>query len=148
MELTPRSAGSSSSNSRASLIEIDVKCNHNITAVLRTVKKGSRNNIGKRFYGCPLWPRGDCGFFQWECSGCAELQSKLSMKEKELTIVEEMVEKMKAKKVGHEEIVRELKAELSHTRIELMRSARVEKYAAMAVLLSWVIFVVILMLIN
>ncbi|KAK9733370.1 hypothetical protein RND81_04G063200 [Saponaria officinalis] len=60
-------SSSSSSNSFGSKNTKVVFCNHSLAAVLRTVKKGP--NVGKKFYGCSLWPvvkQNGCGFFQLE----------------------------------------------------------------------------------
>ena len=71
--------------------EVEVKCHHQIDSKLRMVRSGS--NLGKKFYGCSLWPVSgqnqtwvtnigclsiaslilflyfpknvDCGFFRW-----------------------------------------------------------------------------------
>ena len=42
-------SGSSSTHS-----EVEVKCHHQIDSKPRMVKSGS--NLGKKFYGCSLWP--------------------------------------------------------------------------------------------
>ena len=34
--------------------EVEVKCHHQIHSKLRMVKSGS--DLGKKFYGCSLWP--------------------------------------------------------------------------------------------
>ena len=34
--------------------EVEVKCHHQIDSKLRMVRSGS--NLGKKFYGCSLWP--------------------------------------------------------------------------------------------
>ncbi|KAL2903871.1 DNA topoisomerase 3-alpha [Bienertia sinuspersici] len=44
----------SSSNSGCSSKLKRVKCNCGNDVVVRTVRNG--NNVGSKFYGCPLWP--------------------------------------------------------------------------------------------
>ncbi|KAL2925352.1 DNA topoisomerase 3-alpha, partial [Bienertia sinuspersici] len=44
----------SSSNSGCSSKLKRVKCKCGSDAVVRTVRNG--NNVGSKFYGCPLWP--------------------------------------------------------------------------------------------
>ncbi|KAL9243998.1 hypothetical protein vseg_017821 [Gypsophila vaccaria] len=52
---------SSSSNTWSSNLSNEILCNHNLSAVIRTVKKGP--NVGKIFFGCPLWPNKHFGLF-------------------------------------------------------------------------------------
>ncbi|KAK9756892.1 hypothetical protein RND81_01G127800 [Saponaria officinalis] len=48
-----RSLSGSSNSAQKSIL-----CKHNLDAVLRTTKNGK--NVGRRFYGCPLWPETEC----------------------------------------------------------------------------------------
>ncbi|KAK9683777.1 hypothetical protein RND81_10G163800 [Saponaria officinalis] len=54
-----RSVSGSSNSAQKSIL-----CKHNLDAVLRTIKNGK--NVGRRFYGCPLWPQNGCNFFMFE----------------------------------------------------------------------------------
>ncbi|KAK9755511.1 hypothetical protein RND81_01G030800 [Saponaria officinalis] len=54
-----RSVSGSSNSAQKSIL-----CKHNLDAVLRTTKNGK--NVGRRFYGCPLWPQNGCNFFMFE----------------------------------------------------------------------------------
>ena len=47
----PNAFGSGSSSTRS---EVEVKCQYQIDSNPRMVRSGS--NLGKKFYGCSLWP--------------------------------------------------------------------------------------------
>ncbi|KAL2941847.1 DNA topoisomerase 3-alpha [Bienertia sinuspersici] len=102
-------SGSSSSFSRSRSRSIPsspppVKCFHDEIAPLRTVKFHGPTR-GKRFYGCPYWPR-TCGYFKWadEVDEVKELQFMLFEKDTAISelqyekeCLEESVKKLKEK---------------------------------------------------
>ncbi|XP_057250270.1 uncharacterized protein LOC130591265 [Beta vulgaris subsp. vulgaris] len=57
-----KSASSGSSSWRSA--ERVTLCYHNTPPKLRTTKTRGLN-YGRKFYGCALWPKSDCGFFLW-----------------------------------------------------------------------------------
>ncbi|KMS96378.1 hypothetical protein BVRB_9g225730 [Beta vulgaris subsp. vulgaris] len=149
-------SGSGSVNTRSSHQAI-VKCNHDIPTKLRTVKSGG--HVGRKFYGCAMWPAADCGFFKWEvnegyskeCHECEELHVKLleqftSIAELELQfkIFEDKVSKIKMKKDKMAAEVEEMRKEMARINAELAKSNGGEKLAIRALLLSWIFFAVII----
>uniref|UniRef100_A0A803N2Y7 GRF-type domain-containing protein n=1 Tax=Chenopodium quinoa TaxID=63459 RepID=A0A803N2Y7_CHEQI len=132
-----RSGSSSSTNSG---FVASIRCNCGREAVVRTVKKGP--NLGKKFHSCPLWPDTDCKLFKWAEGGDAiadELRFQLFEKdttiaelELEKSLIEEKVNKLEVTKSKLQEETKKLTAEVTQLRIELMKSARMEKNVSMA----------------
>ncbi|CAH9126251.1 unnamed protein product [Cuscuta epithymum] len=105
--------GSSSRGSRSEIKasrERSVECFHYVYSNHRTVKNGP--NIGRQFYGCALWPKDDCSYFQWvEDNPCVFLEEKTNDKgnlveqllmekkdlEEKIVKLEKKKEKMRAK---------------------------------------------------
>uniref|UniRef100_A0A803MYZ1 GRF-type domain-containing protein n=1 Tax=Chenopodium quinoa TaxID=63459 RepID=A0A803MYZ1_CHEQI len=142
----------SSSSRGAGLISSRLKYRCGAVAVVRMEKSG--DNAGMKFFGCPNWPVGDCGFFQLvnvSNGGDAELRFKLfekdtSIAEKEIEF-EFMKEKLKVveKKLDMKtEELNDTKMELSHTIIELMKATRNEKNFSLALFVSWIFFAMFL----
>uniref|UniRef100_A0A803MKG1 GRF-type domain-containing protein n=1 Tax=Chenopodium quinoa TaxID=63459 RepID=A0A803MKG1_CHEQI len=80
------------------LISSRVKCRCGAFAVVRMAKSG--DNAGMKFFGCPNWPVGDCGFFQWVnvLNGVdAKLRFKLFKKDTTLAEKEMEVDFLKEK---------------------------------------------------
>ncbi|XP_056683668.1 uncharacterized protein [Spinacia oleracea] len=135
-----RSVSGYSQNSRMVL-----KCECGNDAVVRTVKHGP--NVGMKFHGCPLWPNTKCIFFRWisDHNQNEELEIKMLEMEQQQHLMAEKNKKLKGKKKNLEEENQELKIELCHTRVELMKTSRNEKNFSMALLCSWVFFCILLM---
>uniref|UniRef100_A0A803MES4 GRF-type domain-containing protein n=1 Tax=Chenopodium quinoa TaxID=63459 RepID=A0A803MES4_CHEQI len=145
------STGSSSSRG-GGLISSRVKCRCGAFAVVRMAKSG--DNAGMNFFGCPNWPVGDCGFFQWvNVSNGVDAELRFKLFEKDTTLAEKemevdfMKEKLKIveKKLDMKtEELNDTKMELSHTRIELMKATRNEKNFSLALFVSWIFFAMFL----
>ncbi|KAL2902439.1 DNA topoisomerase 3-alpha, partial [Bienertia sinuspersici] len=98
-----------------------MKCFHDEITPLRTVKFHGPPQ-GKRFYGCPFWPR-TCGYFKWadevdEDTAISELQY-----EKEC--LEEFVKKLKENNSKLEDDVNDLALE-NAVKFESMESVKVD----------------------
>ncbi|XP_056683669.1 uncharacterized protein [Spinacia oleracea] len=74
-----------------------------------------------------------------------ELEIKMLEMEQQQHLMAEKNKKLKGKKKNLEEENQELKIELCHTRVELMKTSRNEKNFSMALLCSWVFFCILLM---
>ncbi|CAH9052881.1 unnamed protein product, partial [Cuscuta europaea] len=59
--------GSSSWGRRTESTGFSNQCYHRLFCGPRMVKNGS--NTGRQFYGCALWPKEDCHYFQWVDEG-------------------------------------------------------------------------------
>ncbi|KAL2925594.1 DNA topoisomerase 3-alpha [Bienertia sinuspersici] len=121
-------SGSSSISKRDGQSRIRCRCGKD--AVVRTVRQGP--NLGMKFYGCPSWPVN------------LEKETIIHEMEAELKTKDEKIKKLQLKKENLEEDVQEMKFEVSCTRIELIKSARNEKNLMIALVLSWLFFVIIL----
>uniref|UniRef100_A0A803N9U1 GRF-type domain-containing protein n=1 Tax=Chenopodium quinoa TaxID=63459 RepID=A0A803N9U1_CHEQI len=83
------------------------KCRCGVVAVVRMAKIG--DNAGMKFFGCPKWPVGDCGIFQWVnvSNGVdAALRFKLFEKKTSLAVKEMEVDFMKDRIEGYGEEIR------------------------------------------
>ncbi|KAL2896591.1 DNA topoisomerase 3-alpha [Bienertia sinuspersici] len=150
-------SGSSSSFSRFRSRSIPsspppVKCFHDEIAPLRTVKFHGPT-LGKRFYGCPYWPR-TCGYFKWadEVDEVKELQFMLFEKDTAISelqyekeCLEESVKKLKENNSKLEDDVNELALE-NAVKFESMESVKADKKLVFAMLLSWIFFAVVLLI--
>ncbi|CAH9112451.1 unnamed protein product [Cuscuta europaea] len=120
-----------------------VQCYHNIYSKPRIVKSGA--NIGRRFYGCALWPKVDCSFFQWveEYHCMQEDDWKISEKEsvidrliEEKKKLEEKIAKLKKKKL-------KMTAKIEELQTSVCKQGKGEKCAYICLIMSWVLFVVV-----
>ncbi|KAK9671464.1 hypothetical protein RND81_12G031900 [Saponaria officinalis] len=118
-------AGSSNS------IQQYVLCKNKLGDVLRTIKKG--NNIGQRFYGCPLWPQNGCNFFLLENDTGRNLGSRR-------TECEHTVDDVSEKKVAEEKILKlKMKNKLLKKQVtELKNEAKLLKLAMFGLVLCFV----------
>ena len=104
---------------------------------------------------------GDCGFFKWEAEvriiniSWEELQGKLFENEKviaeleaEKIILDKKVKKLKIKRDNLEEAMQDMTNELCHMRAVVINYLRREKYVVVAVVMSWLIFVIVVMVRN
>ncbi|CAH9084263.1 unnamed protein product, partial [Cuscuta europaea] len=66
-------------------------CHHNIQANLRTVKKG--RNLGRKFFGCSLWPNADCRYFEWYNDNEVECHDEYKLMDKDIAIERLLAEK-------------------------------------------------------
>ncbi|KAL2903358.1 DNA-(apurinic or apyrimidinic site) lyase 2 [Bienertia sinuspersici] len=106
---------------------------------MRTVKNGP--NVGMKFYGCPKWPVTDCEFFQWvnwnmDNSNVVnrdvedvrfrllEKDTIIGEKEIEISFMKETLKKVELKLESKDKELKDIKMELSCTRIELMKASR------------------------
>uniref|UniRef100_A0A803L3K1 GRF-type domain-containing protein n=1 Tax=Chenopodium quinoa TaxID=63459 RepID=A0A803L3K1_CHEQI len=125
-----------------------LKCKCGVEAVIRRVRNG--DNVGKKFYGCPNWPEGDCGFFQWVNANNMDLEdlrfrvfekdTQVAEKEIEIDFMKEQLKKIEKNLDIKEDELNDTKMELCHTRIELMKAARNEKNFSIALFVSWIFF--------
>ncbi|KAL2934211.1 DNA topoisomerase 3-alpha, partial [Bienertia sinuspersici] len=108
----------------------NIRCNCGKEALIRTMQKGQ--NLGIKFYGCPLWPDTHCEFFRWvnEHTDTEEQQLKLDEKTK----------KLHSKKAKFEEDLKHIKNEVFEMRIEIIKCSRKEKNMYLALLFSWIFF--------
>ncbi|KAK9705125.1 hypothetical protein RND81_07G034700 [Saponaria officinalis] len=123
---------SSSSNSFGSKNTKVVFCNHSLAAVLRTAKKGP--NVGKKFYGCSLWPQNGCGFFQLE-EMQADVGSNSTTSDLE-TQIKNYEAKLKKLKLKNEK----LKLEVSMLKVKVEKHSKGEKIVMIWLIFSWIIF--------
>ncbi|KAL2905261.1 DNA topoisomerase 3-alpha [Bienertia sinuspersici] len=123
-------------------------CYHNELAPLRVVRHPGPN-MGKRFYGCPHWPR-TCGFFQWldECNDIRDLQYQLLEKEciiselqHENDILKVEVGNLKKKLSQKQDVVDELSIECTERSL-LMDEMFAKRRITYVLLFSWVFFAV------
>ncbi|KAL2924860.1 DNA topoisomerase 3-alpha [Bienertia sinuspersici] len=144
-------SGSSSISKRDGQSRIRCRCGKD--AVVRTVRQGP--NLGMKFYGCPSWPDTQCDMFRWVNQSInlddyamkiLEKETIIHEMEAELKTKDEKIKKLQLNKENLEEDVQEMKFEVSCTRIELIKSARNEKNLMIALVLSWLFFVIILLL--
>uniref|UniRef100_A0A803L510 GRF-type domain-containing protein n=1 Tax=Chenopodium quinoa TaxID=63459 RepID=A0A803L510_CHEQI len=141
-----RHNGSSSSTSSRnySLVASKMKCRCGLEAITRTVKNGE--NVGLKFHGCPRWPDGDCGFFEWAHVNpkvvddlrfqVFERDTQVAEKEMEIDFLKEELKKVEKKMGSKEDELDDTKMELCHTRIELMKATRNEKNFSISLLVS------------
>ncbi|KAK9690271.1 hypothetical protein RND81_09G117200 [Saponaria officinalis] len=122
---------SSSSNSCGSKNRNGVLCHHNLTAVLRTAKKGP--HVGMKFYGCSLWPQNGCGFFQLEEMQAVSASSMPSDIETQIQKYEAKLKKLKTKN-------EQLKLEVSMLKVKVDKHPKGEKIVMFGLILSWIIF--------
>ncbi|KAK9704791.1 hypothetical protein RND81_07G011300 [Saponaria officinalis] len=123
---------SSSSNSFGSKNTKVVFCSHNLAAVLRTAKKGP--HVGKKFYGCSLWPQNGCGFFQLE-EMQADVGSNSTTSDLE-TQIKNYEAKLKKLKLKNEK----LKMEVSMLKVKVEKHSKGEKIVMFGLIFSWIIF--------
>ncbi|KAK9663640.1 hypothetical protein RND81_14G107500 [Saponaria officinalis] len=116
------------SYSNSAKIPTEVHCHDELSAVLRTAKKGA--NEGKMFYGCPLWPKKSCGFFLLVNEMGADSTSSHHCNK---NCCEDQVVKLKTKN-------EKMKKELLQLRIEVKKRSNGEKMALIGLVLSWVFF--------
>ncbi|KAL2902122.1 Endonuclease 8-like 3 [Bienertia sinuspersici] len=114
-----------------------IRCRYGKDVMVRTVRQGPI--LGMKFYGCPLWSDTHCDMFRWANQSINLDDYAMKILEKE-TIIHEM----ELKKENIDEDAQEMKFEVSCTRIEFMKSARNEKNLMIALVLSWLLFVIIL----
>ncbi|KAK9749034.1 hypothetical protein RND81_02G098300 [Saponaria officinalis] len=127
-----RRPSSSSSNSLWSKNSKVVYCNHSLAAVLTTAKKGP--HVGKKFYGCSLWPQNGCGFFQLE-EMQADVGSNLTSSDLE-TQIKNYEAKLKKMKLKNEK----LKMEVSMLKVKVEKHSKGEKIVMFGLIFSWIIF--------
>ncbi|KAK9741633.1 hypothetical protein RND81_03G118500 [Saponaria officinalis] len=123
---------SSSSNSIGSRNTKVVFCNHSLAAMLRTVKKGP--NVGKKFYGCSLWPQNGCGFFQLE-EMQADVGSNSTTSDLEAQL-KNYEAKLKKLKVKNEKLI----MEVSMLKVKVEKHSKGEKIVMFGLIISWIIF--------
>ena len=105
----------------------------------------------------------DCGFFRWEeelekinvSSKWEELRANLLQNEKviaklevEKKILDEKVKKLKMKRDNLEEAIQDMRNELCHLCATVLKYARGEKFVALAVVMSWLIFAIVVIIRN
>ncbi|KAL2940220.1 DNA topoisomerase 3-alpha [Bienertia sinuspersici] len=115
---------SNSSTSRSGATS-NVLCSCGRIAVVRTMKSGP--NVGFKFHGCPNWPWIDENNKQLGDDGVDELRYQLCKLEDEKQMADEKNKKLQLKKENLEELIKDMKSKLRHTRIELMKANRNEK---------------------
>ena len=104
---------------------------------------------------------GDYGFFRWEEEigkiniSWEELQGKLFKNDKviaklepEKIILDKKVKKLKIKKDNLEEAMQDMTNELCQMHAAVINHSRGGKYVVVAVVMSWLIFVIVVMVIN
>ncbi|KAL2905303.1 DNA topoisomerase 3-alpha [Bienertia sinuspersici] len=144
-----------SSNNIGTPNEVELKCGHNLLAKLCVSRKD-----GKRFYGCPLWPK-TCGFLVWEdellegkvCEKCYELQANLLKGEKRIAELEVEVKMLLDQKMKLEDIkgdlvesMEDLNNELRQMRNENMKATQSNEYESIAMvvlILCFIIFILV-----
>ena len=103
----------------------------------------------------------DCSFFRWEEGvgriniSWEELQGKQFEKDKvivdleaEKIILDKKVKKLKIKRDNLEEAMQDMTNELCQMRVAVFKHSRGEKYAVVAVVMSWLIFSIVVMVSN
>ncbi|CAH9062359.1 unnamed protein product [Cuscuta epithymum] len=121
-----------------------VKCHHKVFSKPRIVKSGA--NRGQRFHGCALWPKADCSFFQWVADyppfGVDDYKKRENDRpiyhvDDERSGLEEKIAKLKMK-------TKKLKEKNEELLGLVCKHAKGEKYSFMALIVSWIVFVVVL----
>uniref|UniRef100_A0A803MGQ5 GRF-type domain-containing protein n=1 Tax=Chenopodium quinoa TaxID=63459 RepID=A0A803MGQ5_CHEQI len=148
----------SSSGSSSSFVREEnqkIRYSYGNFAVVRSVKKGA--NIGMKFYGCPLWPDTQCEMFRWvnQSNPMEDLQyhvlekeTRISELEYEQQCKEDKIKRLQLKKDNLEENVQEMKNEVYAMQEEMMNCSRNEKNLSMALVFSWIFFVVVLIYVK
>ncbi|KAH9626577.1 hypothetical protein KSS87_000654 [Heliosperma pusillum] len=121
---------SSSSISTSPNLMNHLLCKHEIPAILRKVKKGI--HVGKKFYGCSLWPDNGCGFFEFEDKVLDDSGLQMDFLEMKRNL-EEKIEKLIMKN-------EKLKEDIMASRIQIRKHCQGEKIAMTLLLISWIFF--------
>ncbi|KAK9691853.1 hypothetical protein RND81_09G224200 [Saponaria officinalis] len=108
-----------------------VFCYHNLTPVKKTATKGS--HVGKKFYGCPLWPQNGCRFFQLEEEKQVEIGSQPSE-------VEYILKKYEENLKNYDEKLKKVKSKNEKLRLEVQKHSKGEKILMFGLIISWIIF--------